>query len=149
LETQFVKLNQGWNAEPNAPDPSAHVDGVDVLLRFFLNPYKYKNYREEDIGVLRFMQSVRYRLGSTNDTGWYLGQCRYSGTAPSWGEFYEVRGDDPLRLAPKDWIIVENGPVGGRHFLFYFRDHTFECIATDWCFEQSSENALFRENPLK
>jgi hypothetical protein len=30
-------------------------------------------------------------LGRTNDEGWYLGQCRFSKVAPTWGEFYHVQ----------------------------------------------------------
>jgi hypothetical protein len=46
----------------------------------------------------------RYRLGNTNDEGWYRGQCRFSKLAPAWGEFYEVEGDPLMDKAPDDWV---------------------------------------------
>jgi len=140
----FKQLNHGWNAEPNAPTPVIRRDGADVVLRFFLNPFQFKQFQEEDVGGLRFSDCVRYRLGPTNDEGWYRGQCRYRAVAPAWGEFYELIGDDLLIDQPIDWVTVSPPSRPGRHFLFYLRDHTFECIASDWRFDPTSPNALLR-----
>jgi hypothetical protein len=145
---QFTRLNQGWNAEPNAPEPTAHADGTDVVLRFYVNHFIYPGFREDDLGILRFIDCERYRLGDTNDEGWYKGRCRYSGVAPEWGEFYELSGDDPACLAPTDWILIPGNRANKRHFLFYFRDETFECLASAWRPEPSPENALSREKVL-
>jgi hypothetical protein len=146
-QLSFRKLNDGWNAEPNAPRPVVEVVHADVWLRFALNTFQFRGFTEGDIGILRFVGCARYRLGPTNDEGWYRGQCRYSKVAPAWGEFYEIAGSDPRRDEPRDWIAVDTAaePVG-RHFLFYFRDETFECLAADWHFEPIPENALFRSS---
>jgi hypothetical protein len=130
--TAFSKLNDGWNAEPNAPHPQVWVDGVDLVLSFEMNPWQFPEYNEGDTGALRFRRCSRYRLGSTNDEGWYRGQCRFSGIAPEWGEFYEVKGDLRLLECPKDWVQVGPSSSQSRHFLFYFRSDTFECDAEDW-----------------
>lgn len=130
--TAFSKLNDGWNAEPNAPHPQVMVDGADLLLSFGMNPWQFPQYNEGDIGTLRFARCSRYRLGPTNDEGWYRGQCRFSGIAPAWGEFYELTGDLRLAECPKDWVQVSPSSGHSRHFLFYLRDETFECDAEDW-----------------
>lgn len=140
----FKQLNHGWNAEPNAPVPAISRDGAEVVLSFFLNPFQFKQFQKEDVGALRFRDCLRYRLGPTNDEGWYRGQCRYSGTAPGWGEFYELIGDDPLQDQPTDWVQVAPSPRPYRHFLFYLRDHTFECMASDWSYDPVPPNALLR-----
>ena len=140
----FIKLNEGWNAEPNAPYPSVKVAGTDVLLQFLLNPVRFLQFDPEDRGTLRFSTCSRYRLGATNDEGWYLGQCRYSSIAPAWGEFYELIGADPRLDEPKDWHVVNAASNASRHFLFYLRDETFECVATHWEREPDPANALFR-----
>jgi hypothetical protein len=137
----FHQLNSGWNAEPNAPEPSVEVAGPDMLLRFFLNPFQYPKFKEGDVGVVRFKACSRYRLGKTNDEGWYRGQCRYSRAAPAWGEFYELTGPDDVAAQPDDWMNASN-EMSGRHFLFYFRDATFECFAADWRIEPVAANAL-------
>jgi hypothetical protein len=89
----------------------------------------------EDTGVLRFLSCERYRLGPTNDEGWYRGQCRFSKVAPRWGEFYEVSGDLRLQECPDGWVTVGPAHRTLRHFLFYFRDETFECDAAEWAFK--------------
>ena len=144
MDLQFIPQNRGWNAEPNAPHPHIHRVGNDILLHFFLNFMMFRTFQEAERGILRFKACRRYRLGSTNDEGWYLGQCRYSKQAPKWGEFYELIGRDLDRDSPSDWIPLRLGDLTGRHFLFYFRDKTFECFADDWSLEGAQENALLR-----
>ena len=140
----FRRLNEGWNAEPNAPHPQVLVSGSDILVEFFLSPFQFQQFDPEDRGILRFVDCSRYRLGGTNDEGWYLGQCRYSKIAPAWGEFYEISGTDSHLDQPDDWKTVSETSSASRHFLFYFRDETFECIASSWEFESKSANALFQ-----
>ena len=131
VNTAFVKLNDSWNAEPNAPMPEVRVDGSDVVLVVFANPWRFADFEEEERIELRFMNASRFRLGATNDEGWYLGQCRFSGVAPTWGEFYEVSGDLRAELL-SDWRCLRPAETEDRHFLFYLRDETFECSARDW-----------------
>lgn len=141
---QFFRLNAAWNADPNVPEPRIERAGDDILLQFAVRDAALSVSRENDLGMLRFLNCGRYRLGKTNDEGWYRGQCRYSSIAPAWGEFYEITGDDPLRDQPDDWVICDGSPQGARHFLFYFRDETFECFARDWLIEPVDRNALYR-----
>ena len=135
MGTQFRQLNDGWNAEPNAPDAAVQVAGGNVVLVFLANAFLFPRFAEGQRLRLRFKNARRYRLGSTNDEGWYSGQCRFSADAPEWGEFYEVAGDLKLERCPNDWHVVSKFP-GGRHFLFYLRDSTFECEADDWSLEE-------------
>jgi hypothetical protein len=144
MKTTFHRLNEGWNAEPNAPYPSIEVRGEDLVLKFLVNSFRFPTFKEDEIGVLRFVRCERYRLGSTNDEGWYLGQCRFSKLAPEWGEFYMIQGDAALLDAPKDWQSVRPPSGHGQHFLFYFRDETFECVAEKCIIEPTPENALQR-----
>jgi len=130
VNTRFVKLNDGWNAEPNSPRPAVSRSGDDLILTFLLNPYQFKQFSQGDGGKLVFRNCWRYRLGGTNDEGWYRGQCRFSGVAPAWGEFYEVQGDLKLESSLNDWVVLGPEPQApAKHFLFYLRDETFECDA--------------------
>jgi hypothetical protein len=142
----FAQLNIGWNAEPNVPMPAVLEQKRDLLLNFFLNPYVFPNFKDDEKGVLRFENVAKYRLGPTNDEGWYRGQCRYTDVAPKWGEFYELTGPDAQRDMPEDWHVMNDG-AGSRHFLFYFRDETFEAFASGWGFAMSPDNALLRLSP--
>ncbi len=107
---------------------------VDEIVNLYGLPF--------DLGILRFSGCRRWRLGETNDTGWSRGQCRYSKLAPDWGEFYELVGHDPLRDLPDDWHEMAALDGTERHFLFYLRDETFECLAVDWSFAPHEKNAL-------
>ena len=133
--TKFRQLNDGWNAEPNAPNPRVVVGGGDVEVTFLMSSFQFPRFRQGDVGRLRFLSCWRYRLGATNDEGWHRGQCRFSKRAPRWGEFYEVDGDLRLEECPQDWVEVGTAREISRHFLFYFRDETFECDASEWSFE--------------
>lgn len=133
----FKRLNDDWNAEPNAPCEEVAVSGSTVRLTFFLNPWAYEA-EEDEKGCLTFEQCSIWRLGSTNDEGWYAGQCRYSKAAPAWGEFYELLGEDDQRLKPTDWRELTTLVPEKRHFLFYLRDNTFECFAAEWRFERGA-----------
>src|SRR5260221_7744404 len=100
--TSFAKLNEDWNAEPNAPYPEIRMEEQTLVLTFYLNPYVFSRFKLGDCGELRFPDCWRYRLGATNDEGWWLRQCRFSLLAPGWGEFYEVTGDLRLERLPTD-----------------------------------------------
>lgn len=130
MATTFHQLNAGWNAEPNAPDP--RIDTHDRLLRlsFTLNHMLF-DFQEGDVAQIAFTDCWRYRLGPTNDEGWYREQCRFGKRAPQWGEFYEVAGD-LFESGASDWRVLGSRPDQSRHFLFYLRDCTFECDAKDW-----------------
>jgi len=133
--TTFKKLNLGWNAEPNAPTPRVAVLGVEVFLCFQMSPHTEIRFSDDDIGELCFQNSCHYRLGATNDEGWYMGQCRFSKMAPAWGEFYEVGGDLLLDRCINDWVDVGPEKPNQKHFLFYLRDEQFEIKAASWSFK--------------
>lgn len=131
----FKRLNESWNAEPNAPNEKVAASGSAVRLTFCLNPWAHAA-EEEETGCLTFHQCTMWRLGPTNDEGWFAGQCRYSKAAPDWGEFYELVGEDDHRFEPADWHKIAPLTAEQRHFLFYLRDNTFECFATEWRFSR-------------
>lgn len=144
MQTSFFQLNDGWNAAPNAPNPVVEIHGADLLLSFYVNAFQYSEFNEDEVGILRFTRCERYRLGATNDEGWYQGQCRFSKLAPAWGGFYLVQGDSALLNAPQDWKTVGPPSGNGQHFLFYFRDDTFECVAEQCIIEPTANNSLER-----
>lgn len=144
--TTFVQLNHGWNADPNSPEPQVTVVDGDVVVTFFVNAFQFPEFTEGTKATIRFKSCQRYRIGSTNDEGWYMGKCRFSKLAPKWGEFYQLTGDPDLLLllAPNDWSVVQpkTGGESMEHYLFYFRDETFECVARSWEVELPVINLL-------
>ena len=140
--TVFTQKNAGWNAHPNGPLPKVIVESDTLTLRFYLNHFVFEQFAEDETGRIEFVGVTRWRLGPTNDEGWYRGQCRYTSQAPGWGEFYELTGPDPLINLPDDWLRVGPDRPDGRQFLFYLRDETFECVADNWEFDQDYADLL-------
>ena len=133
MPTNFKQLNDGWNAEPNAPHVELMVSGTTLTLAFFANPYLYPEFADGQMIRLQFNDVWRYAVGCVNDEGWFRGQCRFSKLAPSWGEFYDVSGDLRLDEFDAEWHVLTDKPAHNlRHYLFYFRDENFECDAVSW-----------------
>jgi hypothetical protein len=65
------------------------------------------------------------------------GKGRYARLAPAWGEFYEIKGEDPQLNNPEDREEIGADRPTSRHFLFYLRDEAFECVAESWSFARA------------
>ena len=137
MNIEFVKLNNGWNAEPNTPDEDIKVVGSDLILEFKVNPWAYDGFNEGERAKLIFKSCSKYRFGSTNDEGWYRGQCRFGKLAKVWGEFYLIEGDLGSIPDATDWVPLAEGNREN-HYLFYMRDGTFECEADEFEFRRIS-----------
>jgi hypothetical protein len=135
MSIEFIKLNKDWNAEPNSPDEKVFVERADVVLEFTVNPWAYEGFDEEERAQLIFMTCSKYRLGPTNDEGWYRGECRFGKLAPDWGEFYLVKGSLASIVEATDWVEISKNR-SENHYLFYLRDCTFECEAKDFQFQR-------------
>ena len=136
-QIRFIQLNDGWNAEPNAPEPKIEISGTVLKLSFGLNYFVFDAFTDTDIGVLTFIDCLQYRLGPPNDEGFYnYGQSRFKKYGVQWGEFYCIENSDWLHEFPDKIVISEfKDQEEYNHFLFYFCDETFECIAKEWLFK--------------
>jgi hypothetical protein len=74
MKTQFIHINKTWNAEPNVPELQISVSGSSLILLFYVNPWAYEGFFEGEMIKIIFSGCGRYRIGSTNDEGWYRGQ---------------------------------------------------------------------------
>ncbi|MBT8457276.1 MAG: hypothetical protein HKO95_01845 [Rhodobacteraceae bacterium] len=141
----FTQLNDGWNADPNGPMPAVAVDGSTLWLRFKPNHFVYPEYENIPHVALSFDRCARFRFTTVNDEGFYRGQCRFTGRAPKWGEFYEVAGDFEAEKRPEPWTEVSPGSEAPRQYLFYFRDECFEAIAGNWDLTKTPPNLSYKE----
>jgi len=134
-----IKLNENWSADPNVPEPKIKIEGDKLYLDFFLNYFTDKSLEKGQKGQLIFDGCYMYRLGSVNDEGFSREQFRYSPDDIKWGEFYELTESDWVNTFPDDKVLVseslkDDGQL--KHYLFFFRDETFECIAKGYTFEK-------------
>jgi hypothetical protein len=136
---RWQKLNTTFDADPNSPMPKVTITGDQVTVEFYLNHYIWDDVQPGEKAMLTFSGTYMYRLGSTNDEGFYRGQCRFSGTGIAWGDFYELDESLWQQSFPSDRIVLGVPGVltaGLKHFLYYFRDETFECVAQGYEFRR-------------
>ncbi|PYV61982.1 MAG: hypothetical protein DMG97_41585 [Acidobacteria bacterium] len=55
IKPEFLQLNVEWNAEPNSPEPRVEVQGFDIILRFYVNPFQFREFEADEFGFLRFV----------------------------------------------------------------------------------------------
>lgn len=112
------------------------VHAADVIVRFRLNPFQCKEFSDGDEGLLTFRNCCQYRFGAPNDEGFYqYGQSRFKRYGIPWGEFYLLEDSGWEKEFP-DLVQAGGQPTkNSRHYLFYFRDDTFECIAESYDFK--------------
>lgn len=133
---KFIRLNEDWNAHPNDVSLRLEERGSELIARMKPNPYAYRQYENIPEIAVSFVNCSKYRVTSVNDKGWYSGQCRFSGLAPEWGEFYEISGNVQDNMNSTPWIKMEG--VGAKHFHFYLKDETLEIKAQDWVLKSES-----------
>jgi hypothetical protein len=137
----FTKLNQNWNADPNAPEVTLLVNGKNVVLEFFLNSFIFGNVAEEDKGRLTFINCHKFSWNTMNDEGYYMGQYRYKHSELPWGDFYFLDTNWQLDF-PESFEILNPAPdfTKQKHYIFFLRDNTFECVAENFNFEYIGGN---------
>ena len=137
---EFEHLNMDWNAEPNAPEVEVKVVGCDVIIEFYLNAFLYKQFSEGDKAQITFHECLQYRIGPPNEDGFYIyGKSRFKQYGVTWGEFYLVHNSN-WKKDFQNPIIVSNTDIERQHYLFYFSDETFECIANSFSIKFLTEN---------
>ena len=112
--TSFTRLNDGWNAELNAPDLKVRVEGTDPAV-VQDEPPAVSRVRRGATSVSCAHAVLGGIASATNDKAGTWAACRFSGTRPR-GEFYEVSGDLRLGQCPDDWIQPPSGTQ--RHATF-------------------------------
>jgi hypothetical protein len=139
LDLKFTIQHPPHAACYNTGQPVADKEGPDIIL-------SYNSANNDVVAKLKFLDVVTYRIGSPNDHGFYgegepgiLNDSMYgvrSFPGLKFGEFYEVQGYDwSTGLRGKGCDTLQPLPVQTndyRHFVFFMRDQTFECICKGW-----------------
>jgi hypothetical protein len=131
---KYTKLNKNWNAESNAPKPVISKTDEGIELTFLLNPLLFEHIDEDDQGTLEFFDVYAYRLGATSNEGYNRGEFRFKNDQLPWGEFYELRGSNWKSNFPDDKQVLHEkfNTNKLRHFIFFLKEETFECMAVDY-----------------
>ena len=127
----FDKITNNWNADPNDPQVNIKLEKDSLLLTFGLNYFQYNNFKAENKLQITFKNCSKYSLNNCNDECYYNLQYRISPYDLPWGEFYEIISGIS-RDFPEAINIYKNNNLNLRHFIFFFKDNTFECLAEEY-----------------
>ncbi|WP_448138472.1 hypothetical protein [Sphingobacterium siyangense] len=127
----FIQLSKNWNAHPVSPEVNLQIVGKNLIMEIYLNHYMFDSFVEGDKARITFENSYKYSLNSCNDEGYYYGQYRINWKQLEWGEFYEIISGLDRKL-PKPIVQLSDDSDNKRHFLFFFKDETFECLADNY-----------------
>jgi hypothetical protein len=134
---KYNKLNKNWNAEPNDPQPIISSTEEGISLTFLLNHFLFEHIDEGEYGRLNFEDVYGYRHGPTNDEGYFNGQFRFKQDQLPWGEYYLLPNSKWQNDFPKDIVLLDDTINKNKlkHFIFFMKDSTFECLAIDYTFQ--------------
>lgn len=134
----YIRLTTNWNADPVLPEIELKIDSTDLIMCIRLNHYVFENFKKGDKAKIRFKNCSLYSLNTCNDEGYFYGQYRTNPNELPWGEFYEIKsGLD--RNMPNPIVKITNDNSDKKHFIFFFKDETFECLASKYELEFYNE----------
>src|SRR5438309_4526579 len=70
MNTRFIKINDGWNAEPNAPAPVVTRSGDDVVLGSTSTHTSLRSFPKVIADAWSFVIAGVIAWAGTNDEGW-------------------------------------------------------------------------------
>ena len=135
MKSTYKKLNLDFDAEPNAPNPIVTENSESLSLTFLLNPFIWDNVKDDEQAKLIFNKVYAYRIGSPGSDNFK--DFRYFDSEIDNYGFYQIENSKWKSDFPDDKKIVNNTFVDSsdlNHFVFFFRDNTFECIANEYEF---------------
>jgi len=127
----YVQITTDWNAHPVSPEIEIAINGADLQMTLFVNSYVFNNFEEGDKAIVAFRNCAEYSLNTCNDEGYFYGQYRTNPSELPWGEFYEIK-NGLSRIFPQPVVELAKDRSNKRHFIFFFKDETFECLAEDY-----------------
>jgi hypothetical protein len=137
----FVRQANAIEADPNTAEPVVKIVGNDILLT-----YDLKNWSDDEAAIIRFHDVLIYRIGDPNDEGFYGdGEPRIRNDSMyslrrfphlEFWNFYEVVGFDwKSGLIGSEVYVIDQDfqrKTDYRHFVFFMKDGTFECVCQSW-----------------
>nr|WP_299382190.1 hypothetical protein [Allomuricauda sp.] len=143
----YVKLNFDFDAEPNAPSPDISINDSTLILKFLLNPFLWDNVEDDEQAELHFYDVLKYRLGGPGSDN--FSDFRYYDEGIDNYGFYHLKNSYWTKDFPLDEKVVSEEPNSEngvfKHYVFFFRDNTFECIAEDFKFVRTGNIIKFDE----
>ncbi|WP_421813555.1 hypothetical protein [Flagellimonas sp.] len=142
----YIKLNLDFDAEPNAPGPEILINDSTLILKFLLNPFLWENVKDDEQAELHFIDTLKYRLGGPGSDN-FKDFRYYDKDIDNYG-FYQINDSNWMRDFPSDEKVVSKVGYSSfksnyKHYVFFFRDNTFECVAEGFKFVRTGKVIKF------
>lgn len=140
---KLIKINRDYASDPNLAIPMLRIYDNWISLHFPLNYYIFP-FHENSKAIIRFENCLMFRSGDPNDEGFY---GKNNNTRWKYEDFSYVEVDDFYVVENSDWQ-TNFGPDAYinqnlmkdlsipkekyKHFVFFMKEGTFECVATDY-----------------
>ena len=135
----YFQITSGWNADPVSPEIELQIIDNGLTMEIFVNHLIFDDFEEGDKARITFENCSIYSLNHCNDEGYFDGQYRTNPNELPWGEFYEIKSGLDRRF-PEPITELKKDLQHQRHFVFFFKDETFECLASSYMIELLDKN---------
>ena len=143
----YIKLNLDFDAEPNAPSPEISINDSTLILKFLLNPFLWDDVEDDEQAELRFNDVLKYRFGGPGSDN--FSDFRYYDKGIDNYGFYQLKNSNWTKDFPLDEKVISKEPNSSndnfKHYVFFFRDNTFECIAEGFKFVRTDKIIKFEQ----
>lgn len=138
---KIQKLNKNWSAEPSVPLETIKRTDDGIEVNFLLNSLPYEYIEEGEKGKLEFYDVYAYRKTASNLEEISKRKIPLKVDQIPLGDFYELLDSKWKTDFPTDKIVVDESKKTSklRHFLFFLKDSTFECLASDYSYRYNIE----------
>lgn len=138
---KIQKLNKNWSAEPSFPLETITRTDDGIEVNFELNSLPYEYIEEGEKGKIEFYEVYAYRKAAPNLEEISKRKIPLKVDQIPFGDFYELLDSKWKTDFPSDKIIVDETKKTSklRHFLFFLKDTTFECLASDYSYTYNIE----------
>lgn len=138
---KIQKLNKNWSSEPSIPLESIERTDDGIEVNFVLNSLPYEYIEEGEKGKLEFYNVYAYRKAASNSEEISKRKIPLKVDQIPLGDFYELLDSKWKTDFPTDKIIVDETKKTSklRHFIFFLKDATFECLASDYNYTYNIE----------
>lgn len=134
-QISLSRLNANYESDPNVAIPLLGLYNDELTLIFALNYFTFP-YKEDEKGRIKFSKCAAIRIGGPNDEGFLRNQhplWNASLGSVKWHSFYEVMGTptEHFEAFYKNGALMESAK-NLRHFVFFMKEATFECLAESY-----------------
>lgn len=138
---KIQKLNKNWSAEPSVPPETIKQTDDGIEVNFVLNSLPYEYIEDGEKGKLEFYDVFAYRKAASNSEEISKRKIPLKVDQIPLGDFYELLDSKWKTDFPTDKIIVDETKKTSkhRHFIFFLKDATFECLASDFSYRYNIE----------